>query len=348
MMEIAKEKNHYKKRLRKNIFILILLLVLLVLLSWISISKGASSANYKTVIEVLGNRFFNIGEVSETSKVVVLDIRIPRVCAAIFAGIALSNAGLLMQGIFQNPLVSPYTLGISNGASFGAAIAIVMGLQFTFLGVYAIPLSAFIFSIITMILVYSISKIAKESTKNLVLCGVAVGYLFSSLVSLMKYISGSKDLPEIVFWTMGSLTNIKKEGIALIMISSVVSLALIIANGWKFNVISYGRDTSLSLGVNYNSISRMGIVISTLMTGVTVAFTGIIGFVGLVSPHITRRIVGNDYRILAPTSSLVGALLLLASDTIARTIIAPVELPIGVITSIVGVPFFLYLIIKKR
>ena len=348
MMEISKERFEYKKRIRKNILVILVLFIVLILLSIVSISIGASSVNFKTVIEVLMNKFFNIGEVSDLSKVVVLDIRIPRVIIAIFAGVALSNAGLLMQGVFQNPLVSPYTLGISNGASFGAALAIVIGLQFTFLGVYAVPLFAFIFSIITMILVYGISKLAKDSSKSLILCGVAVGYLFSSLVSLLKYISNNNDLPEIVFWTMGSLSNIKIEGTILITISSIISLGIIMYNAWKFNVITYGKETALSLGVNYNKISRLGLIICTLMTGVTVAFTGIIGFVGLIAPHITRRIVGNDYRILAPTSSLVGALLLLASDTVARNIIAPIELPIGVITSIVGVPFFIYLIIKKR
>ena len=172
--------------------------------------------------------------------------------------------------------------------------------------------------------------------------------VFSSLVSLLKYASNNNDLPEIVFWTMGSLSNIKIEGIILITVSSVISLILIIYNAWKFNVISYGRETAISLGVNYNKITRLGLVICTLMTGITVAFTGIIGFVGLIAPHITRMIVGNDYRVLAPASSLVGALLLLISDSIARNIIAPVELPIGVITSIVGVPFFIYLIIKKK
>ena len=348
MMEITKEKFEYKKRIRKNIVVILFLFIALIVLSIISISIGASSVNLETVIDVLLNKFFNIGEVSDLSKVIVLDIRLPRVIVAIFSGIALSNAGLLMQGIFQNPLVSPYTLGISNGASFGAALAIVMGLQFTFLGVYAIPLFAFIFSIITMILVYFISKTAKNSSKNLILCGVAMGYLFSSLVSLLKYIGDNNDLPEIVFWIMGSLSNIKIEGTILIAISSIIAVVLIIFNAWKFNVITYGKETALSLGVNYNKISRLGLVICTIMIGITVAFTGIIGFVGLVAPHITRRIVGNDYRILAPAASLVGALLLLASDTIARNIIAPVELPIGVITSIVGVPFFIYLIIKKK
>lgn len=338
----------YKKRLKNNILIIIFLFIALILLSIISVSLGASSVNLKTVIEVLLNKLFNIGEISDLSKVVILDIRIPRVMVAIFSGIALSNAGLLMQGIFQNPLVSPYTLGISNGASFGAALAIVMGLQFTFLGSYSVPLFAFIFAIITMILVNFISRLAKDPSKSLILCGVAVGYLFSSLVSLLKYVSNNNDLPEIVFWTMGSLSNVKIEGTIFITISSIISVGVIIFNAWKFNVITYGKETALSLGVNYKKISRLVFVICTIMVGVTVAFTGIIGFVGLVAPHITRRIVGNDYRILAPAASLVGALLLLVSDTIARNIISPMELPIGVITSIIGVPFFIYLIIKGK
>ncbi|RDY25024.1 iron ABC transporter permease [Romboutsia maritimum] len=342
------KKNSYEKRKYKNLMILVGLSFLLVLTSILSISIGASSVDASTVAEVVMNVFNKSLSVSQVDKIVVLNIRLPRVFVAIFAGIALSNAGLLMQGIFQNPLVSPYTLGVSNGAAFGAALSIILGTPLSFLGSYKVPIFAFIFSIITMLMVYVISIIAKNSSKTLILSGVAIGYLFSAMVSFLKYVSDTDELPEIVFWMMGSLSGIEWESIAIIVVIVVISFIIMMRYAWDLNVMSLGEESALSLGVNFNKIKNISIILSTLMTAVAVAFTGIIGFVGLIAPHISRMIIGSDYRYLVPTSSLIGALLLLVSDTVARNIIAPTELPIGIITSFIGVPFFLYLIIKQK
>lgn len=342
------KKNNYEKRKYKNIMILVGLSALLVLTAILSISIGSSSVNISTVFEVIMGLFNHDLAGNNIDKIVVLNIRLPRIFVAIFAGIALSNAGLLMQGIFQNPLVSPYTLGVSNGAAFGAALSIVMGSQLSFLGNYKIPTFAFIFSIITMLIVYGVSVIAKNSSKTLILSGVAIGYLFSAMVSFLKYVSNSDQLPEIVFWMMGGLTGIPWKSIFLIIIVVIISFTLMMKYSWDLNVMSSGEESAISLGVNFNKIKNISIVLSTLMTAVAVAFTGIIGFVGLIAPHISRIIIGSDYRYLIPASSLVGALLLLISDTVARNIIAPTELPVGIITSFIGVPFFLYLIIKQK
>lgn len=342
------KKNNYEKRKYKNIMILVGLSALLVLTAILSISIGSSSVNISTVVEVIMGLFNHDLAGNNIDKIVVLNIRLPRIFVAIFAGIALSNAGLLMQGIFQNPLVSPYTLGVSNGAAFGAALSIVMGSQLSFLGNYKIPTFAFIFSIITMLIVYGVSVIAKNSSKTLILSGVAIGYLFSAMVSFLKYVSNSDQLPEIVFWMMGGLTGIPWKSIFLIIIVVIISFTLMMKYSWDLNVMSSGEESAISLGVNFNKIKNISIVLSTLMTAVAVAFTGIIGFVGLIAPHISRIIIGSDYRYLIPASSLVGALLLLISDTVARNIIAPTELPVGIITSFIGVPFFLYLIIKQK
>ncbi len=253
-----------------------------------------------------------------------------------------------MQGIFQNPIVSPYTLGVSNGAAFGAALSIVMGAKLSFLGNYRVPVFAFIFSVITMLMVYGVALVAKNSSKTLVLSGVAIGYLFSAMVSFIKYVSDSNELPEIVFWMMGGLAGIPWESIVLIAIVVIISVTIMMRFAWDLNVMSAGEELAISLGVNFNKIKNISIILSTLMTAVAVAFTGIIGFVGLIAPHISRIIIGSDYRYLIPASSLIGALLLLISDTIARNIIAPTELPVGIITSFIGVPFFLYLIIKQK
>ena len=304
----------------------------------------------RQVFQVFGDLFVHNDAVTETQRQIVLGIRLPRVLAAILAGIALSNAGLLMQGVFQNPLVSPYTLGVSNGASFGAALAIVFSSHFAFLnlGIYLIPVFAFISSVLTMILVYGIAKIAKNSSKTLILSGVAVGYLFSALVSLIKYVSDTKELPELVFWTMGGFSGINWIAIAIMAGACLVSFIIMMYFSWDLNVMTAGEESAISLGVNYKKIRMIAFVLSTILTAVAVSFTGVIGFVGLIAPHVTRMIVGSDYRYMIPVSSLVGALLLLLSDTVGRNIIAPTQLPVGIITSVIGVPFFLYLIIRKR
>lgn len=338
------KKTSYERKKYKNLLILIGLSVLLVLVTIMSISIGASSVNSSKVIEVVMSLFNSDYTVSKIDEIVVLNIRLSRVFVAIFAGIALSNAGLLMQGIFQNPIVSPYTLG----AAFGAALSIVMGAKLSFLGNYRVPVFAFIFSVITMLMVYGVALVAKNSSKTLVLSGVAIGYLFSAMVSFIKYVSDSNELPEIVFWMMGGLAGIPWESIALIAIVVIISVTIMMRFAWDLNVMSAGEELAISLGVNFNKIKNISIILSTLMTAVAVAFTGIIGFVGLIAPHISRIIIGSDYRYLIPASSLIGALLLLISDTIARNIIAPTELPVGIITSFIGVPFFLYLIIKQK
>ncbi len=274
----------------------------------------------------------------------------PRVAAAVLAGIALSNAGLFMQGVFQNPLVSPYTLGVSNGASFGAAVAIVFSGTFSFLGLgqYIIPVFAFLSSILTMTLVYFVSKLAKNSSSTLVLSGVAVGYLFSVLVSAIKYITPMNSLPELVFWSMGGLSGLQWDAVAIMAVTVAFSLVFMFRYAWDLNVMATGEESALSLGVNYRKIRTITFIFSTVLTAVSVSFTGVIGFVGLISPHLTRMLVGDDYRYTIPASSLIGALLLLTSDTLARNLFAPTELPVGIITSFVGVPFFIYLIAKRR
>ena len=255
-----------------------------------------------------------------------------------------------MQGVFQNPLVSPYTMGVSNGASFGASIAIVFAakLEFLNMGNYLTPVFAFAFAAITMFLVQGIGRISKNATATLLLAGVAVGYLFSGLVSLMKYVANEEQLPDLVFWQMGSVSNVTWPQIAIMLATAVVGTVFMTRYAWDLNVMATGRESAIGLGVNYKKIRTMAFLLSTLMTGVAVSFTGIIGFVGMIAPHIARIIVGNDYRYTIPTASVVGALLLMVADSISRILVTRMSLPIGVITSLIGVPFFLWLIVRKR
>lgn len=324
-------------------------LLLLAVILW-SAAVGASTVNMGVVLQVLGEWLTGAVPAYDMQWNIVMNVRLPRIFAAAFAGGALSLAGLLMQGIFQNPLVSPYTLGVSNGASFGASLAIVLSYKLPFMAfqAYVIPAFAFFFAILTMLMVYAISRIAGHSTRTLVLTGVAVGYLFSALVSGLKYVADVKDLPELIFWTMGSLKGLQWNIVGILLAVLAISVVVAMLKAWDLNVMAQGQEEAMALGVDYKRIQIMTFVFTTILTATAVSFTGVIGFVGLVAPHITRMLVGNDYRYCVPLSVLLGSLLLLASDTLARTIFAPTELPVGIITSLIGVPFYLYLVVRRR
>ena len=343
------KQEYFKVSQTKRLMLLCLATAVLAAGIW-SLNIGPSKVNLRTVWEVILDLFEHNDALTNGERVIVLKVRLPRICGSILAGILLACSGLLMQGVFQNPLVSPYTMGVSNGASFGASIAIVFAarLEFLNLGDYLTPLFAFAFSALTMLMVQAIGKISKNSTATLLLAGVAVGQLFSGLVSLMKYVANEDQLPDLVFWQMGSVSTVVWPQIGLMAIAALIGIVFMTRYAWDLNVMATGRESAIGLGVNYKKIRTIAFILSTLMTGVAVSFTGIIGFVGMVAPHIARMIVGNDYRYTIPTASICGALLLLVADAIARVLVSTVSIPIGVVTSLIGAPFFLWLIIKKQ
>ena len=341
--------TYFGVRKKKRILIFFLFLLNIVAAIW-SMSVGSSDSTLKTVWMVICDWFVPNPELTLAEKVIVMRVRLPHVAASVLAGVMLSASGLIMQGIFQNPLVSPYTMGISNGASCGAAIAIVFSesLAFLHLDSFLTPVFAFAFSALTMYMVQALGKMANNSTKSLVLSGIAVGYLFSAIVSLIKYTCDSDKLPELVFWQMGSVSSASWPKIAIMFVIAAVGVTLLFLNAWNMNVMATGEESARSLGIDYKRTRRMAFVLCTMMTGVCVAFTGTIGFVGLVAPHVARKLVGNDYRYTVPTALVCGSLLLLVADAISRMLSMTMPLPIGVITSIVGVPFFAWIIVQKR
>ena len=343
------KQEYFKVSQSKRLLLLCLALAVFATVIW-SLNIGPSKVNLKTVWDVICDLFEHNEALTNGDRVIVLRVRLPRICASILAGILLAGSGLLMQGVFQNPLVSPYTMGVSNGASFGASIAIVFAanLKFLNLGDYLTPVFAFGFAAITMFLVQGIGRLTKNTTSTLLLAGVAVGHLFTGLVSLIKYMADEEKLPDLVFWQMGSVSNVTWSQLAIMAAAVVIGLAVMTRYAWDLNVMATGEESAISLGVNYKKIRTIAFLLSTLMTGVAVSFTGIIGFVGMVAPHVARIIVGNDYRYTIPTASVVGALLLMVADSISRILVTKMSLPIGVITSLIGVPFFLWLIVRKR
>ena len=348
--QIAQLKKEYFSVNAKKRWLLVGLIVCVALAILWSLNVGPAKVGLKTVWVVLCDLFEHNELLTNGERVIVLRVRLPRIAASILVGVLLANSGLLMQGIFQNPLVSPYTLGVSNGAAFGASLAIVLSAGFSSIAAsnQLVSLFAFLFAALTMYLVQMIGKLAKDSAKSLLLAGVAISHLFSSLVSFIKYVVDIEKLPELVFWQMGSVSDATWPQIALMLIVTVVSMIVMAVFAWDLNVMSTGEESAISLGVNYKHLRRIAFLFSTLMTGVAVAFAGTIGFVGMVAPHIARMLVGNDYRYTIPTASLCGALLLLVADSISRMLVTAIALPIGVITSMIGVPFFIWLIVQKR
>lgn len=272
------------------------------------------------------------------------NVRLPRIILALMVGCCLATAGAAFQGTFQNPLVSPDILGASQGAAFGAALAILAGQA-----AFGVSLSAFCFSILTVMLVLLVSSRAKGNRILVtVLAGTMISSLFSAGVSFTKLVADpTDDLPAITYWLMGSLTGAKPSEIMLAAIPMAVGMVILFALRWRINILTMGDDEASTMGINAKHLRVVIILAATMATASSVAISGMIGWVGLVVPHLCRMMVGSDYRKLIPASMLFGASFLLVVDNIAR-LASTAEIPIGILTAFVGAPFFLYLITRKK
>ena len=327
--------------------------IVLLIVTVISVSLGAGSPRFIEATQVILSKIFpflGINPGSQMTQRIILYIRLPRIILAIIAGVGLAASGATMQGVLRNPLVSPYILGISSGAAFGAALAIVLGI-----GVvvqyekYIVIANAFIFSMLAMLMVYGIARLRGITPESVILAGVAVGYLFSAMVSLIQYLAPEyAAVYAVVFWLLGGLSKANWESILIILPLVLVAIAFMMRHSWDMNVMSLGDEVALSLGVDSRRVLVICMVLGSLATASIISFTGVIGFICLVSPHIARMIIGSDHRFLIPCSSILGACLLLCSDTLARLVLVPSEVPVGIVTSLIGVPFFLYLLLSRR
>ena len=286
---------------------------------------------------------------NETELNVLFMLRLPRVAAAIIAGATLGVSGTAMQAITGNPMASPFTTGISGAAALGAAAVIVFGGFPVHMQKAATVLAAFCMAMLCAVLVYGISSFKGMGAGTLVLTGIALNYFFSAINSTMQFVANEQQLPAIIHWTFGSLTSVGWTDIAVMVLFFVVLFPVLQFHAWALNLMSAnGDESAAALGVN---VFRTRLVIGigiTLLTASVVSFTGIIGFVGLVAPHMARIIIGGNYRQLIPFSALTGALLVLVGDTIGRNAFSPTMVPVGIMVSYVGVPMFLYLILRER
>ncbi len=308
----------------------------------ICLSIGSVSIPFGEVIDVL------LGGGTSLERQILLNLRLPRILLAGLVGAALSVAGATMQGLFRNPMASPSIIGISYGAAFGAAMTMVLGISWL-TGDMAVPAMAFLFSFVTLFLVYMISRNRNGyvPVETLLLAGIAVGSLFSALVSAMEYFAGEK-LSGVVFWLMGGFYQTTWVQVGISFFPIVAGCVVIMFLAHELNVMMVGEEQAGNLGINVNRVRIMLLLASSLLTAIAVSFCGIIGFVGLIIPHVVRIIVGPDHRILIPCSIVGGALFMIWTDMVARTIIAPAELPVGIITSLVGAPFFIYLLMSRK
>ena len=320
---------------KRFISVLVLAIAINIIFAVISISVGRFSISLQNIF------LFFLGRLKGVEQSVILDVRLPRVIGALLIGATLSQTGAIYQGIFQNPLVSSYILGVSSGAGFGAALGILISSNMA-----VVEALAFAFGILAVLLTLSASRIKNDSI-TLVLAGFVIGSLFQSFTSFLKYVADPfSKLPQIVFWLMGSLTQISLKDIYIFAPILLLFLIVVSFFGWKLNILSFGDEEAISLGENPKALKRTLIVITTLQTAIVVSLGGVIGWVGLVVPHLVRFVVGYDNRYVLPLSALFGGAFLLFIDTISRTVF-PSEIPIGILTAIVGAPFFIVLIRKK-
>ncbi|MFH1077109.1 MAG: iron ABC transporter permease [Pseudomonadota bacterium] len=320
---------------------LLFFIVSVIAISCFSLSVGSSSIPFKNIVVAVLERV----PCSEYS--IIFNVRLPRILLAFAIGGSLSLAGVILQGMFHNPLVEPYTLGISGGAALGVCLNIVFRLTHS-LGVLSLPACGFLGALSIVVLIYSLSvKKGVLKIQGLLLTGVMISFISSSLIMLIMAVSRVEDLHGIVFWIMGSLEEPNNSLILLSLGVSIAGLILSYLFCINLNALALGEEEAMHLGINVEKSKKFLFIIASVLTGFSVSVAGVIGFVGLVIPHYMRMLVGRDHRILLISSFLGGACFLIASDTLARTIIAPVELPVGVITGLVGGSAFVYVLTRQ-
>ncbi len=354
-MENANHTNGQEYRSfigRKRLFVFALVVVT-VLVFLFAIALGSSTVPLGRVIATL------FGHGVQKEKIIVLNLRLPRAVTAIIAGFGLGIVGCVMQGILRNPLASASTIGVSQGAAFGAAFAIIAlggglmsastaGAQLSVTSPAVTTLCAFGGSMMSTLFIVGLSRIRNVNASILILAGVALSSLFSAGTTLLEYFADDVRVAAVVYWTFGDLGSTFWKDIAVMTAAVLLAGIYFACNCWNYNAMQGGEDTAKGLGVNTHRILILGMVVGSFTASVIVSYIGIINFVGLIAPHMVRRFVGTDYRYLLPASGLAGAILLLLSDTVARLVVAPIVLPIGAITSVLGAPLFLWIIFKGR
>ncbi len=329
--------------------LVLLLLFVLCFISLYSLSVGAVNINTEEVIRAL---FLNNSDAQ--TLLVVNEIRLPRLLLGILVGASLGVSGAVLQVLFRNPLADPGLIGISSGAALGAVIIIVLGSTFlsewvAFLGYFALPLSAFIGgAIVTFIIYFVATKSGQTDVGLMLLSGIAINAVAGSAVGLLTYFATDAELRDLTFWTMGSVANASWKDLSIVSIPTLVAIIVLPLFAKSLNAFLMGEDVSKHIGFNVKLLKVIVIILTALAVGAATSMSGIIGFVGLVAPHLVRLLLGSDNRYVVLYSAFVGSILIVMADIFARVLLSPAELPIGILMSAIGGPFFLYLLIKRR
>jgi len=360
-MEQRSVKRAYAELLRKKVWLFAFFLLAVLALSIFSLARGSFEVPPATVLSTL------LGRTDGPAGIVIWNIRMPRIAAAIVAGWCLGLAGAVMQCLLKNPLASPFTLGVSQGAAFGAAFAIVVlgaggayssAVQtsviqttssagpLTIRNVYSVTVCAFLGALLGTVVILALARLKKMAAEALILAGVALSSLFVSGTILVQYFATEVEIASVVFWTFGDVGRSNWREIGLMTGATVAVTGYFALKRWELNALSAGEDVARSLGVNVDRCRLVGMFLTALLAALVTAFLGVIAFLGLLAPHIGRRLVGADHRFLVPHSCIIGALLLLVADTVSRTLVGSGTLPVGVLTSFMGAPLFLYLLIR--
>ena len=343
----TKEILKKRKKIDRGKLIVVILIILPIVTFIISATFGRYSITIQDLITLIMCKIKGVeSNLPSNIETVFFNVRLPRIIAAMLIGAALSVAGASYQGVFKNPMVSPDILGASAGAGFGAAL----GILFSF-NIVGIQIISFIFGIVAVSLTYLISSIIGKRSNTiltLILSGMVISTLFQSFLSLIKYVADpTSKLPAITFWLMGSLSSINFKDLILLMFPVVLGVIPLILLRWKLNVLSFGEEEARSMGIDTSKIRFIVILSSTIMVSAVVSVSGMIGWIGLVIPHLSRMLVGPNYKKLIPTSMVIGSCFLLCVDNLSRSLFS-MELPIGILTSIIGAPFFIYLLMNGK
>lgn len=322
--------------------------VFIVLLIGVIITLGPLDITVTEAYCALISKFYpDCFQVDALTDRVVWNIRFPRIMGGIMAGFGLGICGCVMQAVLKNPLASPFTLGISAGSQFGVSLAAVVGISL-FGGPYLLIGNAFVFALLCSGFIIGLAAIKGATSETLILAGIAVNYFFSAMSQLFKYFASDEQLRLMTSWGMGDLAAFSWNKIPIIFTVFAICIPLLMLKAWDLNIMTAGDETAKSIGVNAEHVRIFIMLISSMVVATVVCFTGTISFIGLVAPHMARLIIGGDHRFLIPASGILGAAVLIAADGVAMNIIAPTVIPTGIMTSVIGVPFFMYLMLKGR
>lgn len=343
---MTNENQDIAKISNKKQYVMVIICILPIFATLISLTIGKYPLSLSQIFSAVYSKILGTTPISNNVDNVLFYVRIPRILAALMAGGALSVSGATYQGLFKNPMVSPDILGASAGAGFGAALGLLLSFGYT-----GVQISAFIFGIAAVTLTYLISIIigrGNNATLVLILTGMVVSSMFASLISLIKYVADPDEkLPAITFWLMGGLSSVSLNDVEMLLIPLMIGLIPLILLRWKLNILSFGDEEAKSLGVDTKWLRMIIIFCATLITAGTISVSGMIGWIGLIIPHMARMIVGPNFKVLLPASLIIGSTFLLIVDDIARCAF-PIEIPLGILTALIGAPFFIYLLIKGR